>query len=376
VIERLLTVRRTMTGSPADALPDRVAEVLAKEYALTGTELLLVDYRLAALLPATGGEPHTGAGEPPWHCFDHQSEVIDGTDLYLPVTARGERIGVLRCAPAPADVDVRGELAEAATLLAHELQAAAAGTDRYRVAARTRRLTLAAEMQWELLPGRSRSGPSYNLAGQLEPSYSVTGDSFDWSEHEGRLYLSVLNGMGEGVSASMLTALATYALRNARRAGIPLADQAALADQALFAEYRGARHVSALLLELDLADGELTVIDAGSPRLLLLRDGAVEDLTLEAQFPLGMFEGSDYTAQRFSLRTADRLVIVSDGVAEATEAAGRYGDAALTRFVRRTRAMAPLQAVRSLLGDLRSFLHHGELEDDAVAVCLDWTGAV
>jgi serine phosphatase RsbU (regulator of sigma subunit) len=374
VIERLLTVRRTMTGSPADALPDRVAEVLAKEYALTGTELLLVDYRLAALLPASGGEPHTGAGEPPWHCFDHQSEVIDGTDLYLPVTARGERIGVLRCSPAPEDVDVRGELAEVATLLAHELQAAAAGTDRYRIAARTRRLTLAAEMQWELLPGRSRSGPSYSLAGQLEPSYSVTGDSFDWSEHEGRLYLSVLNGMGAGVSASLLTSLATHALRNARRAGVPLADQAALADQAVFGEHRGERHVSGLLLELDLADGELTVIDAGSPRLLLLRDGAVEDLSLEAQFPLGMFEGSDYAPQRFSLRTADRLVIVSDGVAEATEAAGRYGDAALTRFVRRTRAMAPLQAVRSLLGDLRSFLRHGELEDDAVAVCLDWTG--
>jgi serine phosphatase RsbU (regulator of sigma subunit) len=374
VIERLLTVRRTMTGSPADALPDRVAEVLAKEYALTGTELLLVDYRLAALLPTSGGEPHTGAGEPPWHCFDHQSEVIDGTDLYLPVTARGERIGVLRCSPAPEDVDVRGELAEVATLLAHELQAAAAGTDRYRIAARTRRLTLAAEMQWELLPGRSRSGPSYSLAGQLEPSYSVTGDSFDWSEHEGRLYLSVLNGMGAGVSASLLTSLATHALRNARRAGVPLADQAALADQAVFGEHRGERHVSGLLLELDLADGELTVIDAGSPRLLLLRDGAVEDLSLEAQFPLGMFEGSDYAPQRFSLRTADRLVIVSDGVAEATEAAGRYGDAALTRFVRRTRAMAPLQAVRSLLGDLRSFLRHGELEDDAVAVCLDWTG--
>jgi serine phosphatase RsbU (regulator of sigma subunit) len=376
VIERLLTVRRTMTGSPADALPDRVAEVLAKEYALTGTELLLVDYRLAALLPASGGEPHTGAGEPPWHCFDHQSEVIDGTDLYLPVTARGERIGVLRCSPAPEDVDVRGELAEVATLLAHELQAAAAGTDRYRIAARTRRLTLAAEMQWELLPGRSRSGPTYSLAGQLEPSYSVTGDSFDWSEHEGRLYLSVLNGMGAGVSASLLTSLATHALRNARRAGVPLADQAALADQAVFGEHRGERHVSGLLLELDLADGELTVIDAGSPRLLLLRDGAVEDLSLEAQFPLGLFEGSDYAPQRFSLRTADRLVIVSDGVAEATEAAGRYGDAALTRFVRRTRAMAPLQAVRSLLGDLRSFLRHGELEDDAVAVCLDWTGTV
>jgi serine phosphatase RsbU (regulator of sigma subunit) len=376
VIERLLAVRRTLTGSAADTLPERLAASLDKEYALTGAELLLVDYLLSALLPVTGGEPVTGAGEPAWHCFDHQSEVVDDTELYLPVTARGERLGVLRCSPAPEDVDVRGELAEVATLLAHELQAATASTDRYRIAARTRRLTLAAEMQWELLPGRSRSGPAYSLAGQLEPSYSVNGDSFDWAEREDRLFLSVLNGMGEGVSASLLSALATHALRNARRAGIPLADQAALADQAVFAEHRGDRHVSALVMELDLAAGELTVIDAGSPRLLLLRDGAVEDLPLEAQFPLGMFEGSDYVAQTFPLRRADRLVVVSDGVAQAAAAAGRYGDAALTRFVRRTRVMAPLQAVRSLLGDLRSFLGSGELEDDAVVVCLDWTGVV
>jgi serine phosphatase RsbU (regulator of sigma subunit) len=374
VIDRLIAVRRLMTESAADALPERLAEALTKEYALGDLELLLVDYRLAALLPVSGGEPLTRAGEPAWRCFDHQSEVIDGTDVYLPVTSRGERIGVLRCAPAP-DREVLGELAEIATQLAHELQAAAAGTDRYRIGARTRRLTLAAEMQWELLPARSRIQPSYGLAGQLEPSYSVRGDSFDWAEHEGKLFLSVLNGMGEGVSAALLTALATHALRNARRAGIGLADQAALADQAVFTEHRGGQYVSALLLELDLTTGELLVVDAGSPRLLLLRDGSNDDLPLEEQFPLGMFEDSDYAEQRFSLRTADRLVIVSDGVVEAAAAAGRYGDAALQRFVRRTRTMAPLQAVRSLLGDLRSFLGHGDLEDDAVAVCLDWTGA-
>jgi serine phosphatase RsbU (regulator of sigma subunit) len=374
VIERLLAIQRTLTESAADALPERLGEALAKEYALSTTELLLVDYRLAALLPVAGGEPRAGAGSPGWRCFDHQSEVIDGTDLYLPVTARGERLGVLQCSPVPDDLDVRGELAEVATLLAHELEASAAGTDRYRIAARTQRLTLAAEMQWELLPGRSRTRSAYSLAGQLEPSYSVRGDSFDWAEHEGKLFLSVLNGMGEGATASLLTALVTHALRNARRAGISLADQAALADQAVFAEHRGGRHVSALLLELDLAGGELSVVDAGSPRLLLLRDGKVEDQPLEAQFPLGMFEGSEYVVQRFPLRTADRLMIVSDGVSEATAAAGRYGDAALRRFIRRTRAMAPLQAVRSLLGDLRSFVGHGELEDDAVVVCLDWTG--
>jgi serine phosphatase RsbU (regulator of sigma subunit) len=305
--------------------------------------------------------------------------VTAGQATYLPVTARGERLGVLRCSPTPDlpvpdDAAARGELAEIATLLAHELQSAATGTDRYTVAARTQRLTLAAELQWELLPGRSRTRPSFSLAGQLEPAYAVRGDSFDWAERDGRLYLSVLNGMGDGMGAALLTSLATYALRNARRAGLSLADQAALADQAVFAQHRGEWHVAALLLELDLATGEVNAVDAGSPRLLVLRDGEVADQRLDGQFPLGMFESSEYTPQRFGLHTGDRMFVVSDGVFDASGGSGSYGEASLHRFIRRTGSLAPLQAVRSLLGDLRTFVGHADLDDDAVAVCLDWTG--
>jgi serine phosphatase RsbU (regulator of sigma subunit) len=107
---------------------------------------------------------------------------------------------------------------------------------------------------------------------------------------------------------------------------------------------------------------------------MLLRDGEVRNLLLEAQFPLGMFESSEYHAQRFPLHRADRLMIVSDGVTEANGTRHRYGEAALHRFVRRSGAMAPMEAVRSLLGDLRTFLGNADLDDDAVAVCLDWTG--
>lgn len=373
MIERSSVVRRMLTESPADVVPERLADGLAKEYAVTDVEILVVDYRLASLMPLLGDAPVPHHGAPEWHCFDHQSAVTDGTTLHLPVTCRGERLGVLRCGPVTDD-DAREELAGIAAALAHELQAASKSTDRYQVAARTQRLTLAAEMQWELLPGRSRVRPSFSLAGQLEPSYAVRGDTFDWAEQDGRLYLTVLNGMGEGVTAALLTALATYALRNARRAGIGLADQVALADQAVFAQYRGVSHVSALMLEVELTTGEVTAIDAGSPRMLRLRAGEVVEQELDAQFPLGMFEGSDYSVQRFRLARDDRLMIVSDGVSEAMSETGRYGDAALHRFVRRTGAMAPFQAVRSLLGELRTFLGDAELDDDAVAVCLDWTG--
>jgi hypothetical protein len=374
-MDRLTTVRRMLTEAAADAIPERLAAGLAQHYSVSAIEIYLVDYRLSALQPLLGGDPMTRPGDAAWRSFDHQAEVDEKEVLFLPMTTRGERIGVLRCDPAPDQPDARGALAEIATLLAHELAAASTGTDRYTMAARTRRLTLAAEMQWELLPGRSQIRSSFSLAGQLEPSYAVRGDSFDWAEHEGKLSLSVLNGMGEGVQAALLTSLATCALRNARRAGIGLADQAALADQAVYALHRGAGYVSALLIELDLVTGELRVVDAGSPRMLLLRDGVTTELELEAEFPLGMFEGSLYTEQVVQLHRSDRLMIVSDGVSDAVAATGRYGETALARFVRHTRTMAPLQAVRSLLGDLRLYLSDGELEDDAVAVCLDWTGA-
>ncbi|MCO8272733.1 serine/threonine-protein phosphatase [Actinoplanes sp. TRM 88003] len=374
MIDRLLVLRRILTDAAADAVPDRLAEALAAPFGLTRTELYLVDYRLAALVPLFGEVARTHPGDPAWRCFDHQNPVNEKGVMFVPVSSRGDRLGVLACEPAPDSPEAAAELAEVAVALAHELQAAAAGTDRYQGAARTRRLTLAAEMQWELLPGRSRIRPAFGLAGQLEPSYNVRGDSFDWADQEGRLTLSVLNGMGEGVSAALLSSLATFALRNARRAGIPLADQAALADQAVYAEHRGHAHVSALLLELDLTSGEVLVVDAGSPRLLLLRDGTVQELKLRKEFPLGMFDETDYQVQSFRLQPGDRLMLASDGVYEALAASGRYGDAALARFVRRTKALAPLQAVRSLLGDLRAFVGDADLDDDAVAVCLDFHG--
>ena len=53
--DRLTVVRRALLDAPADRLVECLAESIAKEYAVTGLELLLVDYRLAALVPLLAG---------------------------------------------------------------------------------------------------------------------------------------------------------------------------------------------------------------------------------------------------------------------------------------------------------------------------------
>nr|WP_033337982.1 PP2C family protein-serine/threonine phosphatase [Catenuloplanes japonicus] len=370
--DRLIGAQRALMSAPAHQIVEHLAEFLAKEYTITAFELFQVDYRLSELVPLDGGPAVTHPGTPAWRAFDHLAEVVDGTALWLPVAVRGDRLGVVRLTPVPADPDLRAELSEIADLLAHALAGAREGTDRYAVAARTKRLTLAAEMQWGLLPGRARTGPAFALAGQLEPAYAVRGDTFDWSDDPDRLQVVVANGHGEGVAAATLTCLALNALRNARRAGLDIADQAMLADQAIYSYHRGTLHIDALLLDLDLTTGVVTAVDAGSPRLMRLRDGEISPITLDAQDPLGMFDGTMYATQTFTLAPGDRLFVVSDGIVDATARGVRYGESLLDRFLTRSGALSPLAAVRSVIGDLRAFIG-GEMIDDAVAVCLDWT---
>ncbi|MER7077895.1 Serine phosphatase RsbU, regulator of sigma subunit [Saccharopolyspora kobensis] len=378
---RLECIDRALRNAPAHELPGVLEAVLAHHFGVAGLEIYLVDLRLAVLEPVL--EPE-GPGIPlvatvEGRVFCDQVHVQQPLDhevaLHLPLTVRGDRLGVLwlRLPDAP-DEATREELAEAAALTAHAITLAEVATDRYRRARRPQRLTLAAEMQWQLLPVRSVECASYRLAGQLEPAYAIRGDNFDWAEDVDSLTVAVTNGMGESTSAAMLTTLAITALRNARRSGANLATQAALADQAIWSHHAGSQHVSTLLMQIDLVTGAVRAIDAGSPRMWRVRDDGVERIDLDAQLPLGMLDGTEYDVQDFQLEPGDRLVILTDGIYDAVLADRDYSTTALRRALYSSRHLDPAEAVRSLLSDLRAFLQDSDLDDDAVAVCVDWLG--
>ncbi|MFI1582916.1 PP2C family protein-serine/threonine phosphatase [Embleya sp. NPDC020630] len=376
---------RALRAAPAPGLLDAIRGVLTRHCRAQAVDLLMADYSLTVLQPVSALAPEAGylsidnstqgrvfgAQEPA-----HERHGAD-TVVHLPVTVRGDRLGVLSvtlptdaCSPA-----VRSELVDIAEMLAHAVTVAERDTDLYLRARRKDRLTLAAEMQWQLLPGRACRRDEYAIGAQLEPAYAVHGDNFDWSATADRLTLTVTNGMGEGIDAALLSNLTINALRNARRAGIPLADQAALADQAVYARYRGDAYLSVLLLDFELATGRVQVIDAGSPRLLLLRAGTVSPIDFDAQLPLGMFEETDYRAQEFRVRPGDRLVFVSDGVhAVASPDGEAYGDRALARAISATRLLPPAEMPRAVLRELTGHRGRPIPDDDALIVCLDWYG--
>lgn len=390
-MDRVLAVQRALRAAPPHALLEAVRAELRDQFAIPVVELLMADYGLTVLQPVTE-LPHTAdpvrlRSSPAGRCFSAQAPVVShdaiGRWLHVPVSVRGDRLGVMSFSlptQGPDDssevaASLVSELAEVAETLGHELIVAERDTDVYLQARRKDRLTLAAEMQWQLLPGRSCQRAEYEIGAQLEPAYAIFGDNFDWSADANRLTLTVTNGMGEGINAALLTNLAINALRNARRAGVSLNDQASLADQAIYAAHAGRMHVAVLLAEFDLETGAMKVVDAGSPRLFRLRGGMVEMIEFEEQLPLGMFDQTVYRPQTFQADPGDRLLFVSDGVYDVGSISGeKYGARALARAFSATRMLPSAEVPRAILSELSGHRGDQAVGDDALVVCLDWHG--
>lgn len=274
-VDKVSTVEQALHAAAPHALLDVVTAALAEQYGAEQVELRMVDYGMRSLQTVDpeprGAEPVPIQGSPQGRAFGSQEPCVtrhprhDAVTVHLPMTIRGDRMGVLSVR-LPAEHDARPQISRrqaVCSALGREILVAERDTDLYLLARRATRLTLAAKMRWQSLPGHSCARPEFSLGAHLEPAYAIFGDNFDWSVSADHLTLVLTNGMGEGIEASLLTNLAINALRNARRAGLDLCDQASLADQAVYAHYRGACYLSALLPQFDFATGEAEVVDAG-----------------------------------------------------------------------------------------------------------------
>jgi len=360
-------IARLLADSPGHRVAADLLTTL-KESAGAPVELWLADYRQTRLHAFLGvGEL---AVDDSWvgRCFASQLPIAEGDRTAVPVTTRGDRMGVLTV---DASVDT-GSLRATSALLAQAIGSIGSATSVYESTRRQQAMTVAAELQWALLPGQSYSDHDVTMAALLEPAYSIAGDCYDWSRDDDIVHLAVLDGTGRGVQAALSATLALGALRNARFTGAPLADQAALADQAVYAHHGGDTFTSALLLQLDTRTGMATVVDAGSPLLFRQRDGQVERVELEAQLPLGMFEETVYDEQVVDIRPGDRLLVVSDGVHGVVLDGTPFGTAGLEQALRDGRLLSPAELCRHVLRRLRGAWADEGPRDDAVVLCFDW----
>ena len=294
-----------------------------------------------------------------------------GWTVLAPVTERGEVIGLLEIVlgtePAP---QALAEIARTAHALAFVVIANRRHTDLFEWGQRTTPFNLSAEIQRRLLPGAfTCEGGSFTLSGWLEPSASIGGDTFDYSLARDTLHFSVTDAMGHGVASALIATLGVGSLRNSRRAGHSLTEQADRAGAAI-AQHSPVRggFITAILGRLDLNTGTCDLINAGHVPPILIRDGKPQELTLPRNFALGMFPETPARHGTVTLEPGDRLVVVTDGMRERRAAA-----LDLTARLGSLSTLHPREAARALADGVLA-VAGPTLQDDATLLIIDWHG--
>lgn len=293
--------------------------------------------------------------------------------VLAPVTQRGEALGLLEMSlPYEPDAGVLAEIARTAHVLGFVVIANRRHTDLFEWGQRSTPFTLAAEIQRRLLPAAfTCEGGAFTLSAWLEPAANVGGDTFDYSLGRDVLLLSLTDAMGHGVASALSATLCVGSLRNTRRQGASLLEQAAAANAALYEHAEAVAvegFVTGLIGRLDLSTGSLSLVNAGHVSPYLARDGRVTSVDLPAGLPLGMFPDAWYGETSLQLQPGDRLVFVTDGMLERDAA-----EIDLVAEIAETRSLHPRETTRRLADNVLA-VTGPVLADDATLLVLDWHG--
>ncbi len=296
--------------------------------------------------------------------------VDEGARMIVPVTDRGDAIGLLEAVlpalPGPALIASVGRAAHA---MAYVVIAARRYTDVFEWGQRTTPFALAAEIQRRLLPASyTCEAGQFTLAGWLEPSASVGGDTFDYTLNRDSLHVSITDAVGHQIEAALLATLFVGSLRNARRRGLDLQEQARYANDALAENAPPGRFVTGQLVRFDLLTQRAEIVNGGHELPLRLRNGRVEEISLRVEPPFGVLPGKSFQLQPFPLEPGDRIIFLTDGMQERN-AASLDVAAALAASA----DLHPREVVHEL-GAAVLEATGGDLRDDATLVCLDWHG--
>ena len=402
---------RAFDQAPPFELLDVCERWLAECLGVRASRLLLADYAERVLEPVPHGgrdwpsaasrQPgvsaammsHEVSGSPAGVAFGERrtvrvaiqdpsrevTEVAPGIgelEVYVPVSIRAERIGVLLAVlPAASwSVELERTLTDVGSVLGYVLTGARRYTDQFEMLRRDQPLRLPAEMQWELLPVLAYELPQLSIAGALEPTYDIGGDTFDYAVSARELTVTISDAVGHGLRAALLGSLTVTAMRNTRRGGGGITDQAGAANAALAEQFDRGNFVTALLMWLDVSTGSGEIINAGHPPPILLRDGSIQHLLLPPDVPLGVDPGTVYRRQPIALQAGDRLLLLTDGIPEAHHRGqppfgARRVEELLVAHATHSAARFVAELAEAVL-DYR----HGKLADDATVVCLDWRG--
>ncbi|MEU0677689.1 PP2C family protein-serine/threonine phosphatase [Streptomyces sp. NPDC006172] len=348
-------------------------------------QILLQDYGQLLLVPLPGegltdGDPQVIDDSAAGRCFLGALPVElpegDGVRVHLPLLDGGDQVGVMAVTLDRVDDDDRRMLRRLSALVADLLVTKHGYSDLFFRTRRREPMSVAAEIQWALLPPLAMIMPRVALAGVLEPAYDVAGDSFDYALNGDVLHLAMIDAMGHGLGAATMATVAIGAYRYARRLSTGLTEIYAFMDDAVAKQFGADHFVTAQMMRLDTTTGHLQWVNAGHPAPILVRDHRVtRRLVGPTTLPVGL-GGAEPEVCALGLERGDRVLCFTDGLIEEHAAgAEQFGEEQLIDWVNGLeRTGRGVRAVARALSHTLKRARGGQTTDDATLLLVEWRG--
>lgn len=380
--DRLVALLEGATALPAEQIT-RAVHAAGRAIGAQAARLLVADYALATL-QELGLDGPTGYRQPidgtlVGRAFINGEAIVssdDPTVAWVPLSEGSERIGVLELRGEGWSDDALRDVDAIARILVLVLISKRRYTDVVLRSRRAEPLSVAAEMQWDLLPPLTCSTDRASVSGILEPAYAIGGDSFDYAFNPAGVDFALVDACGRGLGAVLMSVAAITSLRNARREGVGLEAAYRATDELIESQFGSSYFVTGQFGTLDVGSGELTWLNAGHPLPLLVRNGSfVGELPCEPSKPMGL-GGAVHEVATEHLQPGDRVLFYSDGVTETRAPSGaQFGVERLADFLVRATLddTSPAETVRRLSAAILGY-NNAVLGDDATLMLLAYHG--
>ena len=241
-----------------------------------------------------------------------------------------------------------------------------------------RDLEIAREIQTWLVPSDPPTIIGAEVAFHTRPQNSVAGDYYDAfyplndAASGGKLMLVIADVAGKSVPAALLMATLQASLRTIASEGPPLSQ---LADRlnryACAHSLGGQRFTTAVIAEFDPSSRTLAYVNAGHNFPVVRRGNGGTDRLASCGLPLGISTEASFPASTVELHPGDSLILFTDGVVEAFNAAGEeFTDSRWLNVIRSLPNLPARESLRYLMRSVEEFVGATRQSDDITCVVL------
>ncbi len=224
-----------------------------------------------------------------------------------------------------------------------------------------------------LLPRTMPDVPGFAVSARSLPARAVGGDFYDAEFVDDKVAFVLGDVSGKGMAAGLIASSVQARWQAAiRQRDLTLAAMMTSLNRDVMASTEGSRYATLLHGLLDPATGELRYVNAGHPAAVLVSpDGRWAPALASTAPAVGLMDVVEFPSASHVLAPGDTLIVMSDGVCEACNAAGEDFDLAALAVLAHRGAGADLATVADdIVREVQRHRGVNQIQDDVTVLLL------